>query len=75
MSKILSLAGRVGRSMAFTERAGPDFHFLANAQSKKYSDLKNNEVQVTFQDSKTQDRVSVSGTAATASNSDPPIKE
>ena len=68
--------GPVGRSMAVAKRVGPDFLFLANAHSNKFSDLKENkEVQITFQDSKTQDWVSVSGTAATTSNDDPRIKE
>ena len=68
--------GPVGRSMAVAKRVGPDFLFLANAHSNKFSDLKENkEVQLTFQDSKTQDWVSVSGTAVTASNDDPRIKE
>ncbi|KAF2661511.1 hypothetical protein K491DRAFT_586863 [Lophiostoma macrostomum CBS 122681] len=68
--------GPVGRSMAVAKRVGPDFLFLGNLHSKKFSDLESNkEVQVTFQDSKTQDWVSVSGEAVTTSNSDPRIKE
>ena len=68
--------GPVGRSMAIAKRVGPDFLFLANAHSNKFSDLKDNkEVQLTFQDSKTQDWVSVSGTAVTTSNDDPRIKD
>jgi general stress protein 26 len=68
--------GPVGRSMALAKRVGPDFLFLANAHSNKFSDLQDNkEVQLTFQDSKTQDWVSVSGMATTASNEDPRIKE
>ncbi|OCL13753.1 hypothetical protein AOQ84DRAFT_282480 [Glonium stellatum] len=68
--------GPVGRAMAIAKRTGPDFLFLANAHSRKFSDLKKNrEVQIVFQDSKTQDWVSVSGKAAVASNSDPRIKE
>jgi general stress protein 26 len=62
--------------MAIAKRTGPDFLFLANAHSQKFSDLKaNKEVQITFQDSKTQDWVSISGTATTASNTDSRIKE
>jgi general stress protein 26 len=62
--------------MAVAKRTGPDFLFLANAHSKKFSDLKENkEVQITFQDSKTQDWISVTGTATTISNSDPRIKD
>lgn len=68
--------GPVGRVIAVAKRVGPDFLFLANAHSNKFSDLKDNkEVQVTFLDSKTQDWVSVSATATTASNEDPRIKE
>jgi len=68
--------GPVGRSMAVAKRVGPDFLFLANLHSKKFSDLdQNKEVQITFQDSKTQDWISISGTAVTTSNSDPRIKE
>lgn len=62
--------------MATARRDGPDFLFLANNHSKKFSDLESNkEVQITFQDSKTQDWISISGTATTTSNSDPRIKE
>jgi general stress protein 26 len=72
---ILTYTGAVGRSMAVARRDGPDFLFLANKHSRKFSDLdQNKEVQITFQDSKTQDWISVSGTATT-SNSDPRIKE
>lgn len=62
--------------MAIARRTGPDLLFLTNAHSKKYADLQSNpECQVTFQDSKTQDWISLSGTATTLSNSDPRIKE
>jgi general stress protein 26 len=62
--------------MAIAKRNGPDFLFLANKHSQKFSDLDSNkEVQITFQDSSNQDWVSVSGTATTVSNSDPRIKE
>lgn len=62
--------------MAIAKRDGPDFLFLANGHSKKFSDLKDkSEVQITFQDSKNQDWASVSGTAVTKSNSDPRIKD
>jgi general stress protein 26 len=68
--------GPVGRSMAIAKRSGPDILYLANIHSRKFSDLeKNKEVQVTFQDSKTQDWISISGTATTTSNDDPRIKE
>jgi general stress protein 26 len=62
--------------MAIARRDGPDFLFLANAHAQKFTDLdQNKEVQITFQDTKTQDWISVSGTATTTSNSDPRIKE
>ncbi|KIW49480.1 hypothetical protein PV05_11154 [Exophiala xenobiotica] len=68
--------GPVGRSMAVAKRSGPDILYLANKHSKKFKDLESNkEVQITFQDSKTQDWISISGTAMTASNDDPRIKE
>ena len=68
--------GPVGRSMAVAKRDGPDFLYLANAHSNKFADLeKNKEVQITFQDSKTQDWVTIAGTAVTTSNDDPRIKE
>ncbi|KAH7085578.1 hypothetical protein BKA63DRAFT_485507 [Paraphoma chrysanthemicola] len=68
--------GPVGRSMAIAKRTGPDFLFLGNAHSKKFSDLeKNKEVQITFQNSKDQSWISVTGTAVTTSNSDPRIKD
>ncbi|KAK4987317.1 hypothetical protein LTR66_007636 [Elasticomyces elasticus] len=68
--------GPVARSMAVAKRTGPDFLFLANNHSKKFSDLeKLKEVTVTFQNSSNQDWVSVTGEAVTTSNSDPRIKE
>lgn len=68
--------GPVSRSMAVAKREGPDFLFLANNHSKKFSDLEQNKTaQVTFQNSSSQDWVSVSGTATVANNSDPRIKE
>jgi general stress protein 26 len=68
--------GPVGRSMAIARRTGPDILYLANKHSKKFQDLdKNKEVQITFQDNKTQDWISISGTATTASSDDPRIKE
>ena len=51
--------GPVGRSMAVAKRNGPDFLYLANAHSKKCTDLQQNkEVQISFQDTKTQDWIS-----------------
>ncbi|RAR09513.1 calmodulin-binding protein sha1 [Stemphylium lycopersici] len=68
--------GPVGRSMALARRDGPDFLFLANAHSQKFNDLKENkEVMISFQDLKTQEWASISGTATTTDNSDPRIKE
>lgn len=68
--------GMVSRSMAVSRRHGPDFLFLANTHSTKFSDLENSkDVQVTFQDSSSKDWVSVSGTATKVSNSDGIIKE
>ncbi|TKA55098.1 hypothetical protein B0A49_08533 [Cryomyces minteri] len=68
--------GPVGRSMAVAKRTGPDFLFLANAHSQKFQEIeKNPEVQITFQNSSTQDWVSVTGKATTTSNSDPRIKD
>lgn len=62
--------------MAVAKRTGPDFLFLANKHSRKFSDLDaNKEVQITFQDSKTQDWISVSGTATTTDSNDPRIKD
>jgi len=68
--------GPTGRSMALAKRVGPDFLFLANAHSNKFKDLESNkEVQLTFQDSSTQDWISISGDATTTDNKDPRIKE
>ncbi|KAL8831851.1 MAG: hypothetical protein Q9170_005114 [Blastenia crenularia] len=68
--------GPVSRSMAVAKRVGPDFLYLANIHSKKFEDLKQNKtVQITFQDSSTQNWISISGTATTTSNDDPRIKQ
>jgi len=68
--------GPVSRSMAVAKREGPDFLFLANKHSNKFTDLeKNKTAQVTFQNSSSQDWVSVSGTVTTADNDDPRIKD
>jgi general stress protein 26 len=62
--------------MAVSKRAGPDILYLSNAHSQKMKDLEaNKEVNITFHDSKTQDWISITGTAATVSNTDPRIKE
>ncbi|KAF1956600.1 hypothetical protein CC80DRAFT_492130 [Byssothecium circinans] len=62
--------------MAVAKRNGPDILYLANLHSTKFKDLsQNKECQITFQDTKTQDWISISGTATTTSNSDPRIKD
>ncbi|KIW45408.1 uncharacterized protein PV06_03802 [Exophiala oligosperma] len=76
LSTYRNSVGPVGRSMAVAQRSGPDILYLANKHSRKFQDLDaNKEVQITFQDSKTQDWISISGTATTTSNDDPRIKE
>lgn len=68
--------GPVARSMAVAKREGPDFLFLANNHSTKFSDLANEKTaQLTFQNSSSQDWASISGTVVTTSNDDPRIKE
>ncbi|KAK4696197.1 hypothetical protein P7C71_g1680, partial [Lecanoromycetidae sp. Uapishka_2] len=68
--------GPVSRSMAVAKRVGPDFLFLANKHSNKFTDIANNkQAQVTFQNSSSQDWVSVTGIVETAANDDPRIKE
>ena len=69
--------GPVGRSMGIAKRDGPDLLFLANRDSQKFQDIKSSsgEVQVSFQDLKTQDWVSVTGKANVHGNDDPRVKE
>lgn len=68
--------GPVSRSMAVARRTGPDFLFLANIHSNKFKDLESSkQVQITFQDSKSQDWVSITGEATTTSNEDSRIKD
>lgn len=68
--------GPVARSMAVAKRTGPDFLYLANANSTKFQDLaQNTVVNLSFQDSKTEDWVSVTGKAVTTRSDDPRIKE
>lgn len=68
--------GLVSRSMAVARRNGPDFLFLANHDSQKFQDLNSSSTcQITFQNSSSQDWVSVSGDAVIASNTDARIKE
>ena len=60
--------GPVGRSMATAKRDGPDYYFLANGNSKKFSDIEASPaVALTFQNSTTQDWVSIAGTATVLS--------
>ena len=69
--------GPVHRSMAVAKRTGPDFLFLANAHSQKFNDIESHPdaVTITFQNSSTQDWISITGKAVTSSNDDPRIKE
>ena len=68
--------GPVARSMAIAKRNGPDFLFLANNHSKKFTDLEHDKrVQISFQNSTSQDWASVTGQATVVSNNDPRIKE
>ena len=68
--------GPVFRSMAVAKRNGPDFYYLANNNSQKFKDLASDSTAtITFQNSSTQDWVSVSGDVTTTSNDDPRIKE
>ncbi|CAF9942743.1 MAG: hypothetical protein ALECFALPRED_009995 [Alectoria fallacina] len=76
LSTIRDGIGPVARSMAVAKREGPDFLFLANQHSNKFKDLANDKTaHLTFQNSSSQDWVSVTGTVATTSNSDPRIKD
>jgi general stress protein 26 len=63
--------------MAVAKRTGPDFLFLANAHSSKFTEIESNpdKCAITFQNSSTQDWVSVTGKVTTSSNEDPRIKE
>ena len=68
--------GPVSRSMAVAKHTGPDFLFIANSHSNKFQDLDHDSTaQITFQDSSTQNWISITGTATTTSNSDPRIEE
>lgn len=60
----------------FPQREGPDFLFLANKHSNKFADLQHDPTaQLTFQNSSSQDWVSISGTVVTTANDDPRIKD
>lgn len=69
--------GPVGRTMGVAKRDGPDLLFLANKNSQKFEDIRSSsgEVQVSFQDDKTQDWVSVTGKATLHGNDDPRVKQ
>lgn len=68
--------GPVARSMAVAKRNGPDFLFIANIHSNKFKDLDHSkQAQITFQNSSSQDWVSITGEATTISNDDPRIKD
>ena len=68
--------GPVHRSMAVAKRDGPDFLFIATNHSQKFKDIEHDKTAtVTFQNSSTQDWVSVTGEVTTSSNEDPRIKE
>jgi general stress protein 26 len=69
--------GPVGRSMGVARRDGPDLLFLANKNSHKFSDIRDGgeTVQVVFQDTKTQDWVSITGKAEVHGNEDGRVKE
>ncbi|KAG8526600.1 uncharacterized protein KY384_008801 [Bacidia gigantensis] len=76
LTTIRSDLGPVSRSMAVAKRAGPDILFLYNIHSKKHTDLSSNPTaQITFQDSTTQDWISLTGVATTFSNDDARIKD
>ncbi|KAI6795574.1 blue light-inducible protein-like protein Bli-3 [Hortaea werneckii] len=69
--------GPVSRAMSIASRLGPDFLFLANANSAKFRDLEQHpEAQIVFHNSSSnQDWVCVTGTCTTSRNDDPRIKE
>lgn len=68
--------GPVARSMKVSKRDGPDFYFLANHHSQKFEDLNNDKTAlITFQNSSTQDWISVTGEVTHISNDDPRVKE
>ena len=68
--------GPVFRSMAIAKRVGPDFLYLANKNSQKFKDIENEKTAtVTFQNSSTQDWISITGEIVSTSNDDPRIKE
>lgn len=65
--------GPVSRAMAVAKREGPDFLFLANVNSQKFKDIKNNgTVNLSFIDNKSTDWISVTGKATTRLNQEDP---
>jgi len=76
MGTLRNEIGPVARSMAVAKRSGPDFLFLSNKDSQKFDDIEKNKVcNIYFQNSTTQDWISITGEAVTSSNDDPRIKE
>ncbi|KAI9722493.1 MAG: hypothetical protein M1828_004740 [Chrysothrix sp. TS-e1954] len=68
--------GPVSRSMALSRRDGPDFLFLANKHSAKFSDIEHSKTaQVTFQDSSSQNWASITGEITKADSNDKLVKE
>ncbi|KAI7151605.1 blue light-inducible protein-like protein Bli-3 [Hortaea werneckii] len=68
--------GPVSRAMSIARRTGPDFLFLANTNSVKFSDLESHpEAQIVFHNSSNQDWVCVTGQCSTSANDDPRIQE
>lgn len=62
--------------MAVAKRSGPDFLFLANANSQKFDDIEEHGIaNLYFHDSSNQDWISVTGDVITSSNDDPRIHE
>jgi len=62
--------------MAVAKRTGPDFLFLANANSQKFEDLEENKVATLyFFNSSNADWISVTGECTSTGNEDPRIKE
>ena len=71
-----TLGGPVSRAMAVSKRNGPDFLFLANVNSQKFADIASSPtVQITFQNSSSQDWVSITGTATQAEHDESRVKD
>lgn len=76
LTTIRPRVGPVARSMHVAKRRGPDFLFLANNHSQKFTDIDNDSTaQITFQDSSSQNWVSVTGTVTKATHDDPLVGE